>query len=259
MPTLTLFVKARHSFQLRLIDQLLQESLKGLRVKAEPCRIVTCNWVQTTISGEDEVIARNYLDHEIGLCLPQELGKASSIKGRITELDKDKTEIHIDIGPFPSETSVVIISLQNLQTQIADGRKIALSKIIDLFGLFENFPLTVKALGVDGKEPAQAILAEEQLAQYRKWIKSLLDRLLVFKVPRQDIERALKRAYSDRDVVSIESLGVFEHAVVCKLGTDAVGLIPKIGKNLQKATFTTFSPEKIFNFLGNEISLLHDN
>jgi hypothetical protein len=43
--------------------------------------------------------------------------------------------------------------------------------------------------------------------------------------------------------------------VVCKLGTDAVGLIPKIGKNLGNAGFAVFSPGRILAFFGNELPL----
>jgi len=46
-------------------------------------------------------------------------------------------------------------------------------------------------------------------------------------------------------------LGLFEHAIVCKLGTDAAGLIPKIGKKLWSAKFSVFSPKRIIEFLGD--------
>jgi hypothetical protein len=44
-------------------------------------------------------------------------------------------------------------------------------------------------------------------------------------------------------------LGLFEHALVCKLGTDAVGLISKVGRGLRNARFVVFSPRKIRGFL----------
>jgi len=40
-------------------------------------------------------------------------------------------------------------------------------------------------------------------------------------------------------------LGWLEHAIVCKLGTDAVGLIPAVGRFLRTATLAPFSPRKI--------------
>jgi hypothetical protein len=44
-------------------------------------------------------------------------------------------------------------------------------------------------------------------------------------------------------------MGMFEHALTCKLGTDAAGLISKIGRKLRNARFTVFNPRKIRKFL----------
>jgi hypothetical protein len=63
---------------------------------------------------------------------------------------------------------------------------------------------------------------------------------------------ALKRGGLTHDTIDVEPLGFFEHAVICKLGTDARGLIPRIGRNLQEATFAVFSPRKILRILENE-------
>jgi hypothetical protein len=48
----------------------------------------------------------------------------------------------------------------------------------------------------------------------------------------------------NRDILGIEPLGLFEHAATCKLGTDAEGLIPKIGKSLRNSTLQVFSPRR---------------
>ncbi|MEM3602624.1 MAG: DUF2110 family protein, partial [Candidatus Bathyarchaeia archaeon] len=55
------------------------------------------------------------------------------------------------------------------------------------------------------------------------------------------------------DVVGIEQLGLFEHTIICKLGTDAAGLIPKVGKKLTNAALSVVSPKKILGLLSNII------
>jgi hypothetical protein len=60
---------------------------------------------------------------------------------------------------------------------------------------------------------------------------------------------ALEHARLERDVISVESLGMFEHALVCKLGTDAAGLIRQLGRNLGNAKFTVFNPKSLRKFL----------
>ena len=42
---------------------------------------------------------------------------------------------------------------------------------------------------------------------------------------------------------------MFEHVLTCKLGTDAAGLIPKIGRNLRNAKFAVFNPKRLREFL----------
>lgn len=81
----------------------------------------------------------------------------------------------------------------------------------------------------------------------------MLDRLLILGVSLNGIKLAVEKAGFNRDVIGIEPLGGFEHAVVCKLGTDAVGLIPKIGKSLRNASLGVFSPKRLFAFFGNEL------
>lgn len=258
MPAINLLLKAHNDAQLKQIDRSLKEALEGLRIEIEPCQIKSRNWVQTAISGEDETIAHNYLAREIGIC-PENLGsisKFSTLKGQVSELSNGK-EVDVDIGIFSPEPTNAKISTSRLQAQLVDGRKIAFRKIVELFGFSKNLPLTIKILNVDreGKR-LEAEVAEKQLTQYREWIRSMLDRLVILGASSYDIESALKIEGLERDIVNVEALGLFDHAVTCKLGTDAVGLIPKIGRRLQSATLTAFIPEKIFGFLGKDWNLL---
>ena len=64
-------------------------------------------------------------------------------------------------------------------------------------------------------------------------------------VTREEIEYAIKMLRLSRDIYAIESLGLLEHAVICKLGTEAKGLIPKLGPKLQNAVLTPFIPTRI--------------
>ena len=254
MPPVTLLAKVYNDSQLNLIDKFLKSMLKGLKVKIEIRGVTSRGWVQITVSGEDERVALRYLADEIGLC-PMRLEcveKFSTIKGRITSLNKSRIELYIDIGVFSPKTADSTISLQHLQAQLVDGRKTALKKLAELFGFCENLPLTVKIYDVDKENSCiDAMLPERQLTLYKSWTKSLLDRLIILGASFNEVTLALKHTRCNRDVVNIETLGLLEHALVCKLGTDAVGLIPKIGKNLRNASFSTFNPRRITEFLGD--------
>ncbi|MBX5328105.1 MAG: DUF2110 family protein [Candidatus Bathyarchaeota archaeon] len=248
MHTVTLSVKAYNNFHLKYVNKFLENLLKDLRVEAKVCGVAPRGWVQVNVSGEDEQVALRYLADEVGLCPThlKSIGKFSLVKGRIVNMDKRKDKLSVDVGIFAPEIVDATVPLQHLQAQLADGRKVALQKIAQLYGFQENLPLTVKISNVDedGGE-VETVLSEKQLTQYKQWTKSLQDRLIILGATLQEIQSALKTTGMNRDVVSIGQLGLFEYAIACKLGTDAVGLISKIGKKLPTATLSVFNPKKI--------------
>jgi len=252
MPTVTLPIKVYNNFQIRLFDEKLQSMLKGLKVETKIRGVSSQGLVQITVSGEDERVALNYLRGEIGLCptFLERAEKFSTVKGHIVSLNEK--ELYVDIGIISPGPVDAVIPLKCLQAELVDGRKMTLRKIADLFGFVENLPLNIKICSVNRENSrVEAMLSERQLALYRNWTKSLLDRLIVLGASFNEVMLSLKRTGCNRDVVNIERLGLFENAVVCKLGTDAVGLVPKIGRKLQSANFSIFSPRKIARRLGD--------
>jgi hypothetical protein len=252
MPIVTLLTKAHNNLQLSHVDKFLKSKFEGLRIMTNVVGTTPSGWIQLTVSGEDEKVALHYLDDQIGLC-PTSLEHVERFlvtKGYLTLESQSKYDLYVDIGVFSPDIVHARIPLQHLQAQLVDGRKIALRKLSELFGFCENLLLTVKISNIDSDESrVEAVLSEKQLIQYGNWMNSLLDRLIIIGSSEHEIEWAVKKAGLDRDVVGVQSLAFFEHAVVCKLGTDAVGLIPKIGKTLRNATFTIFDPRKIIEFL----------
>ncbi|MEM3578154.1 MAG: DUF2110 family protein [Candidatus Bathyarchaeia archaeon] len=254
MPTITLTIKTYNKSHLEVVDEFLKLKLKGLNVKVQVCGTRN-SWVQASISGEDENVALRYISEEIGVCPStiEEIRRFSTLKGYIAALNKD--QIVIDIGVFFPQKTEATLTLQHLQAQLTDGRKLALAKLAELYGFCENLPLTVKALNIKVEEGiVETIFSERQLKIYKDWLKSLLDRLIVLGATREEIMSSLKIARCLRDTVDVESLGLFENAVACKLGTDAAGLIPKIGRQLN-AAITVFSPRKILEFFGENMLL----
>lgn len=252
MPTVTLLLKVYNTHQLKLVENQLKSTLKGLKIKTGNVEAAPRGWIQVNFSGEDEKAALSYLEDEIGLCPVriENLKKFSTTKGYIIGLGESKDELCLDIGITSPRTMNATIPLQHLQAQLADGRKIALKKLTELFGFCENLPLKAKITRIN-ENHIEATMAETQLKLYKKWTKSLLDRLIILGATQQEINMALKNSKCQNDIVEIEQLGLFEHAVACKLGTDAVGLITKVGRNLRNTTLSVFKPKKILEFFQN--------
>ena len=253
MPIVTLSAKIYNDSQLKLVEDNLKTALKGLNFKIEKVQATPQNWIQITFSGEDERAALNYLEKTIGICPANinSIAKFQTVKGYLIDVGKSEDQLCLDIG-LTTQNIVAKISLRHLQAQLVDGRKMALRKIAELYGFCENMPITAKITRVDGN-CLEAMIAESQLKLYNKWIKSLLDKLIILGASQQEITKALRETKCQNDVVGIEHLGLFEYVVACKLGTDAVGLIPKIGKRLSNTVLTAFSPKKILEFLPNII------
>jgi hypothetical protein len=255
MTTLTLLAKINNDYQLKQIDKALKLAFEGLEVEAKVLGTVADRWVQIALAGEDEGIATNYVIKEIGVC-PSNFGnvkKLSTLNGYISPLKKNGKELSVDVGVFEPKVVHAIIPLQRLQAQLVDGRKIALGKIAELFGFCKDLPVNIKVTSLnEGESRMEAELSSRQIRKYTVWRESLLDRLLVLGASFHEIKMTLEHAKLDRDVIGVEPLGLIEHALECKLGTDAAGLIPKIGRNLKNAKFTVFNPRRIRKFLTNQ-------
>lgn len=258
MPVVTLLTKAHNNFQINHVDRFLKSKFEGLKITTNVVGTTPGGWIRLTVSGEDEKVALHYLNDQIGLCpISLEHVERFSVKRGYSALEsQSKCDLYVDIGVFSPDIVHARIPLQHLQAQLVDGRKIAFRKLSELFGFCENLLLVIKISNIDSdRSRVEAVLAEKQIIQYRTWLNSLLDRLIIIGSSEHEVELAVKKARLDRDVVGIQSLAFFQHVVVCKLGTDAAGLIPKIGKILRNATFTIFNPRKIMEFLENSTAL----
>jgi hypothetical protein len=241
------------SSQLCLVEKRLKSLLDGLDVQIVIRGTHGHGWVDLSGSGRDEKVAMQFLRENVGFS-PSSLDDVhgfSVIKGFVAARSESKSELRLDCGFDVPGVVDVVVPLGRLQAQLVDGRKVALKMLVDLFGLCPGMPLHVRILRVEvGRRCVEAELSERQQGQFAGWVRSLLDRLLVFGCSLDEVWKAVRVSRVSRDVVGVESLGMFEHAVVCKLGTDAVGLVPQVGRVLRNSALTVFSPRRVVELLG---------
>jgi len=245
----TLLEKAYGSFSSRSFETMLSLLCKDLKAKVRVQGLVDQRWVQIDVTGEDEAAALKLLDCEIGLAPPsaENIGKSSTIGGKVVNSAKSKAELHVDIAVFEPKNYCAVVPLWRLQAQLVDGVKLQLHRLAELFCLCDYMPVEIKIVKELDYEKGfwEAELSEVQLSRFSGWLNSNLDRLIVLGASRSEIEVAVERARHFRDIIKIETLGPFEHAVVCKLGTEAVGLIPRLGPYLRIANIVPFSARRI--------------
>jgi len=243
----TLLARIYQHSQVNQIEKKLQHLIEGLDVALKVIGEPTNGWMKIDISGEDEAVALNLVAKEIGFC-PTSLDsvqKFSTLKGYISNL-KDSEELTVDVGVFEPNTFYATLKLRDLQAQLADGKRLALKEISELFGLCADLPITIKVTNLNEKEKRiEAELATAQVEKYWLWRESLLDRLIIIGASLNEVRESLNYLGLTRDVVSIEALGMFEHAAACKLGTDAAGLLGLVGRELRTVRLAVFNPRKI--------------
>ena len=248
MTDLTLLIKTSSSRQLKQIDELLKSEFENLDVDTKVLDSAH-KWVRVSVSGEDEVIATSFINKKIGMApiSIKKVDKFSVLKGYISQIDTSKQEIKVDVGVFEPKIVQATISVISLQAQLVDGKKIDLQKISEIYGFKENLPLTIKVtrLNDEENEDLQAELSEEQIEKIHLWQQSLLDRLIILGASLGEIETVLERTRLNRDIIGTEELGLFEHALTCKLGTDAAGLVSKVGRYMRNSRFIVFNPKKL--------------
>lgn len=248
MQKVTLLEKVYGSVSSKTLEPILLSLCKGLEVSLKVVGETNRGWVQVEVSGEDETVTLHYLDQNIGLAPASigELRKFYKIRGKVISDKKSQNALLVDLGLSYPKICDASIPLQTLQAQLVDGKKFRLQRIIELFSLHNQLPLEVKIITqADSDNLIEAELTEAQLSQFNSWIHSNLDRLVVSGALHSQIERAIKVSKHNRDIIKIERLGLLEHALVCKLGTEAVGLIPKLGFRIPIATLSPFCPRKI--------------
>jgi hypothetical protein len=254
MTNLTLLVKASNARQLKQIDELLKAEFENLDVEVKVLASPN-KWVQVSLSGEDEVIATSFIKKKIGTCPKsiKNVRKFSVLKGYISKVDFATNELKVDVGVFEPRIIQATISLSHLQAQLADGEKLTLQKISEIYCFKENLPLTIKVIQLNDEKDdmLQAELSGELTKKIRLWQQSLLDRLIILGASLGEIEAVLERTGLNRDVIGTEALGMFEYALTCKLGTDAAGLVSKVGRYMRHADIIVFNSKIFVNRIGD--------
>ncbi len=254
MINLTLLVKASNLGQIKQIEEMLRTQFEELDVEIKVLTSTTSRWVQVTLSGEDEAIAQSYINKKIGTC-PKNLENAKklpTLRGFVEKLDFNKQELLVDVGIFEPKTIPAIIPVANLRAQLVSSKGLDLKKIAEIYSLVERLPISVKPISfvTEESEGLQAELTLEQVEKLHAWQQSLLDRLIIMGASKEKIDEVIERTRLNRDIISIETLGMFEHALTCKLGTYAAGLVGIMGRYLRNSVFVVFDAKKSLDLMG---------
>jgi hypothetical protein len=169
------------------------------------------DFVSVTVTGEDEVVARNVLREEWG-----EVGTGFEdgevYVGTLESWDEDG--FVLDAGER--------VRIPADELGLGPGSP---SQVRDRFGLVQHLPLRFTA----GDPPR---LADDERDRLFEWTRSDNGRLNVNSATRGEVRATINRAGHAHDIVTVERLGLLEQSVVCTEGTDPPGLLASVGEYL---------------------------
>jgi len=195
----------------RSFEAMLRNDLSGLRVTYS---LTLTSWISVTVTGSEEKVAADLLVRQYGELRDARPGE--TVRAWLAGINDNG--IVLDTGC--KRVSVPCVRLEPF------GRG-TVEQIASRFGLIHCLPLKIRLVGESDAE-----FTKNQIDALWRWKKGT-DRINVNNATRAQIHAALKRSRHARDVYAIERLGILEHSIVCKKGTDAPGLIPQIGPYLE--------------------------
>jgi len=229
-------------FQVRLEKEL--EKLKGeLNASITLDGFSRSGWTRINITGEDSEIMTELIASKFATAHTElsEIEAGGNYEAEIT--GSNGRGLKFDVG-FDAGSLYCVIPTRNLNAQLADGKTAPLRQLIECYCLYPGVRVSVRATRKNDHE-IEGWLSDSYVDSLADWVRMGLDRIQVFECFKQEVESAVLKAHLSRDVIAINSLTFTTQSVVCKLGTDAVGLIPKLGHLLRKQTMKPFQPKKI--------------
>jgi hypothetical protein len=132
-----------------------------------------------------------------------------------------------------------------MRAQLADGEAKSSREILDGNALVDYVPVKAVVSELEG-ENISVELADEARDQLLSWRKYPFDRVIVIGADKTQAENAVKASGLQSDIVKVESLSLFVQSLLCKIGTDAPGVIAKIGNRLRGVGLKSFrTPTKL--------------
>ena len=227
----------------------LEESLSKLRGElSASTKLVGLSgngWAKVEIVGEDSEVTTEIISRELGRAQTDlsQIRVQENYYGIVDGVDAD---LSVDIGIEKPKPLSVNLDSKGLRAQLCDGKPLSCSEIAESYCIHPGTRLAVRITRLErDTSTLEAWLADSQIELFSQWITSHLERIQVFDCTRQSLENAIRKADLERDVISVEPNTLTTHSVVCKLGTDAIGLIPKLGSKLRKSELEPFLPRRI--------------
>ncbi len=207
------------------------------------------------IDGEDAPVVKNLLSKDYGLALNiQDLHVNREYEGHLVDVGRVGYGLYVDIGVAHPCSIDVLIPLYSLRAATGlQGHSV--NSIRRLLCLVDNLPVKVVLRQVNvKKQELTGEFCKSVIERINQWAQDDHERLLVFGITRQMINKALATSGHSSDIIQIDELGPYEFAIVCKRSTRAAGIVTAIGPFLKGVPIHLFVPGEIAVVKNNDAS-----
>ena len=203
-------------------------------------------WAIVEVTGDDFEVVSELISRKLGFARTdlQGVERFGNYEGLVNQ--KTTNDLAIDIGIENPRPLTVSVKLNTLRAQLCDGRALPMGEIVEHYCLYPSTKVTIRITSITPDLGlAEAWLADSQLTTLNNWICMGLDRIQVFDCTERQVDSAIRKANLERDIISVEHVTLTTQSILCKLGTDAIGLIPMLGSILRGHELKPFIPKRI--------------
>ncbi len=239
------FRRINRDSALRLVKEELKKLTQGLSVNIDMVDLDNHGWACLDFSGADSEVLTETIRRRYGIATTDisKLERGEVTRGIVVDSSSFGYGIYVDICLRSSNRMDALFPLHSMRSQLVDGMKLPGRTISKRYCLQEGFPLEVRVTNVNvDSRKVEVELSDRQVSYFKDWNRFPFDRVILIGCSIDALKEAVDLASLRRDVAGIESQSLTAHVLLCKLGTDAPGVIPQIGPRLKGVSIYAFQP-----------------
>jgi hypothetical protein len=223
----------------KLVWSLLSKEARGLRADWEFS--APQEWLRVRARGDDADAFLNLLIEKFGEAPVHHsrVERWDVRKGFITGSGRVGFGVYVDLGINEPIRKDALYPLHRMRAQLSDGVAKSSRDILQQNALADYFPVSVTVTELEG-EKVSVELADETRERFLWWKRLPFDRVIAIGIGREEAEKAVQSAKLGFDVIKVESLSLLVQCLVCKMDTEAPGIIARIGGRLRGVGLAAF-------------------
>jgi len=202
-------------------------------------------WITVQAKGEDAEAFSNLLKKKYGE-RPAQASKVERwdvLRGFVTGAGRVGYGVYVDVGITEPTSKDALYPLHRMRAQLSDGRQASAREILAENALVDDFPMRVIVTGSDG-EKTTVELSDESQEGFVSWRNHPWDRVIAVGLTHSQALRSLREMGAEADIISVDPLSLFVQSFVLKVGTEAPGIIARMGRRLRGVSLAAYTKHR---------------